>query len=510
MINQLADELLDVIAQEDPLNEFLDGHPGFEDRLPDPSQDAEADLVSRARRIAAAARQLEPSVTRGVVLQQAEALVTRVESRLVEHTMWDYTVSPVAKLFGALAANPGDYLTRLAAIPAYLATSARRHQMGAAAGRLPLAHRAKVAVSRIDAYLADESELRRGPETDAILAKIRPAFVAYRDVLDELPGRPTEKPGLCWLPDGEATYAALARMHTTTGRTPEQLHQTGLDAMARLDEEFAQIGKAPAGQIRERIRTDPAMRYRSEDEVLAIPRAAIARAEQVAPQYFGRMPTRQCTVAPTPAEQAPNQSVASYSPSEAVYYANTYRWEQRDRCIAEANAFHEGVPGHHFQISLAGELTGVPRLRQVAWINAYLEGWGLYAERLADELGLYSGDEARLGMLVLESLRAARLVVDTGLHAFGWTRQQVVDYLRTSTAMNEVEVQQETDRYIEQPGQGLSYLCGRLELDRIRGKAQAALGPEFDLRAFHDVVLGTGPVPMDVLDEVVTTWMGDA
>jgi uncharacterized protein (DUF885 family) len=510
VITRLADELLDVIAQEDPLNEFLDGYQGFEDRLPDPDEAAEAQLASRARDIAAAARRLEPSVTRGVLLQQADALVTRVESRLVEHTMWDFMLSPIAKLFTSLPTVSGDYLARLAAVPEYLAKSAQRHQAGAAAGRLPLTYRAKAAVGRIDAYLANDSELRKGPETDAILARIRPAFVAYRDVLDDLPGRTEEKPGLCWLPDGEATYAALARMHTTTSQTPEQLHQVGLDAMARLDDEFAQIGNAPAEQIRERIRNDPAMRYRSEEEVLAIPRAAIARAEQIAPRYFSRMPARQCTVEPTPPEIAPNQSVASYSTSEAAYHANTYRWEQRDRCIAEANAFHEGVPGHHFQISLAKEMTGVPRLRQVAWINAYLEGWGLYAERLADELGLYSSDEARLGMLVLESLRAARLVVDTGLHAFGWTRQQVVDYLRTSTAMNEVEVQQETDRYIELPGQGLSYLCGRLELDRIRAKAQAGLGPGFELRAFHDVVLGTGPVPMDVLDDVVTDWMGDA
>jgi Bacterial protein of unknown function (DUF885) len=505
VINRLADELLDVIAEEDPLNEFLDDYPGFEDRLPDPA--GEAGLADRARRIAEQARDCESGVTRGVVLQQAEALVTRVESRLVEHTMWDFMVSPIAKLFGALPSSTGDYPARLAAIPDYLVKSARRHLEGAEAGRLPVAYRAKAAVGRIDAYLADENELRRGPETEPILERIRPAFVAYRDTLAGLPGRPEEEPGLCWLPDGEATYVRLARMHTTTSLTPEQLHQAGLDAMARLDEEFAEIGKAPADEVRERVRKD--MRYRSEQEVLAIPRAAIARAEQIAPQYFGRMPVRKCAVEPTPAEVAPNQSVASYSPAEAIYHANTYRWEQRDRCIAEANAFHEGVPGHHFQISLAKELTGVPRLRRVAWINAYLEGWGLYAERLADELGLYSSDEARLGMLVLESVRAARLVVDTGLHAFGWTRQQVVEYLRTRTAMNEVEIQQETDRYIELPGQGLSYLCGRLELDRIRAGAQAALGPRFELRAFHDVVLGTGPVPMDVLDEVVTEWMGN-
>jgi uncharacterized protein (DUF885 family) len=190
-----------------------------------------------------------------------------------------------------------------------------------------------------------------------------------------------------------------------------------------------------------------------------------------------------------------------------VYHANTYRWEQRDRYIAEANAFHEGVPGHHFQITLAKELTGLPRLRRVAWINAYLEGWSLYCEQLADEMGLYSDDLYRLGALSMMSMRAARLVVDTGVHAFGWTRAQVVDYLRANTVMNEVEVQQETDRYIEWPGQALSYLIGKLEMQRIRAKAEAALGPRFDVRAFHDVVLGGGPLPMAVLDDEVTQWM---
>lgn len=491
VIDRLADELLAVIAEEDPVNDFLDDE-DTDVPLPDPAEDAQFRLADRARDIADRASALEPSVTRGVLLQQAEALITRVESRLVEHTMWDFLVSPIAKIFsGRVAGHPA----RLAALPEYLAKSAKRHQSGVAAGRLPVAYRAKAAVGRIDAFLANTAELG----TDD--PEIRRAFVAYRDVLDSLPGRPEEQPGLCWLPDGEATYARLAKMHTTTAYTPEQLHQAGLDAMARLDEEFAQIGKAPAAHIRDRIRNDPSMRYRSEDEVLAIPRAAIARAWEVAPQYFGRLPATPCAVEPTPAERAPGQSVASYSPAKAVYYANTYCWQERDRCIAEANAFHEGVPGHHFQITLAKEMTGVPRLRKVAWINAYLEGWSLYCERLADELGLYSNDEARIGMLVLESVRAARLVVDTGLHAFGWTRAQVVAYLREHTAMNEVEIQQETDRYIELPGQGLSYLCGRLELDRIRASAERR--GDFTLRGFHDLVLSTGPVPMDVLTEVV-------
>jgi uncharacterized protein (DUF885 family) len=192
-----------------------------------------------------------------------------------------------------------------------------------------------------------------------------------------------------------------------------------------------------------------------------------------------------------------------------IYYANTYKAEERDRCIAETNAFHEAVPGHHFQITLAQQLTHLPRLRRAARINAYLEGWALYCERFADEIGLYSDDLARLGMLALESTRTARLVVDTGVHAFGWSRQRVVDYLREFTVMNEVEIQQETDRYIEWPGQALSYMVGRLEIQRMRARAEQTLGPAFDLKAFHDLMLSGGPLPLAVLDEVVTEWTHD-
>ncbi|MET0133992.1 MAG: DUF885 domain-containing protein, partial [Kibdelosporangium sp.] len=168
--------------------------------------------------------------------------------------------------------------------------------------------------------------------------------------------------------------------------------------------------------------------------------------------------------------------------------------------------FHEAVPGHHFQLTIAQELTALPKLRRYAMINSYSEGWGLYCERLADEMGLYSDDIARLGMLAMDSVRAARLVVDTGLHAFGWSRQRTVEYLRDNTVMSEVEVQSETDRYIEMPGQALSYMVGRLELQRLRARAQAGLGASFDIKAFHDLVLGSGPLPMAVLDDVVARW----
>jgi uncharacterized protein (DUF885 family) len=178
---------------------------------------------------------------------------------------------------------------------------------------------------------------------------------------------------------------------------------------------------------------------------------------------------------------------------------------ERSRTLSEVVAFHEATPGHHLQLTIAAE-TDLPNLRKFADIEAYIEGWGLYTERLADEMGLYSSEEQRLGMLGLDAMRAGRLVVDTGLHAFGWSRQQAVDYLRENTVMTEPEICSEVDRYIEAPGQALAYMVGRLEILRLRAEAQAKLGEKFDITAFHDLVLQNGPVPLSTLGDLVTTW----
>src|SRR5690349_2979423 len=188
-----------------------------------------------------------------------------------------------------------------------------------------------------------------------------------------------------------------------------------------------------------------------------------------------------------------------------VYWVNPLGVTERSRTQSETTAFHEGVPGHHYQTTLAAD-TELPNIRKFAFIDAYLEGWGLYTERLADEMGLYSSDEARLGMLGLDAMRAGRLVVDTGLHAFGWSRQKAVDYLRENTVMPEPEINSEIDRYIEAPGQALAYMVGRLEILRLRAEARAAMGSKFDIRAFHDLVLENGAVPLSTLGNLVTAW----
>lgn len=535
-VRKLADEMLDVLIEHDPLNELLQGFPRGAGRLGDPAESADDHVRQRAQRIAKEARALEASgddaVTRGVILAAAEGVLARVDSRLVEHTVHDMVVSPLGKLLELLpqlhpanAEQEPDVLGRIGAVPDFLAAVAERHRAGVAAGRAPVARHVREAIRHLDEYLAapQDDPFARIPmsathERDRLLTEhVRPAFSAYRKVLAELEphARPDDRPGLCFLPGGEATYAALVRMHTTTERTPEELHQTGLEALARLDEEYAELGArvfgvSDAAEVRRRMRTDPALRWSSREEMIEAAKAAVGRAEAAAQQWFRRRPQRRCQVKPTPPEQESTAPGAYYNPASldgsrpGVYFVNTYQAEERPRCLVEAVAFHESVPGHHFQVSLAQELTDVPELRKVADFNAFIEGWGLYAERLADELGLYSDDLARLGMLANDSTRAARLVVDTGLHAFGWSRQQVVDFLRERTAMPEVEVQTETDRYIEAPGQALSYLVGRLELERLRARAEQH--PDFDLRAFHDLVLGGGALPLRMLDEVVASW----
>jgi uncharacterized protein (DUF885 family) len=536
-VEKLADEVLELIVEEDPLGETVQGYPGADRRLSDLDEAAEADLRDRALKLASAARDLETEdwVTRAVAIDQAEAIAARIDARLVEHTVADMLISPITRLLALLplvrpatAEQEENYFTRLRTIPEYLAKAAARLRGGVAAGRVPVEARTRFAVSHLDNYLAQPADdpLRRVPVTDTaerdrlIDELVRPAFATYRQVVaDEIAphGRPQEKPGLCWLPDGEATYASLARVHTTTDRTAEDLHQTGLDLIEKLAEEYVELGSRVFGvrtvaEVHERLRTDPAMRWTSAEELLAGARAAMDRAEAAAPQWFGILPSQRCQLQATPQSEEQNAAGAYYYPAAldgskpGIYFANTYRATERDRYISEATAFHEAVPGHHFQMTIAQELTGLPRLRGSAMINSYIEGWGLYCERLADEMGLYSDDLARLGMLAADSVRAARLVVDTGLHAFGWSRDRTVGYLRTNTVMSEVEIQSETDRYIEMPAQALSYMVGRLEIQRLRARAAGELGEAFDIKQFHDLVLGSGPLPLAVLDDVVANW----
>ena len=551
-VDDLAEELLDALFDAYPTVATLFGFAGPRDRLlPDFRETGEQAMGERIAAIAARAASVDPETltpeqraTRSVIISQAEDIRTRWTTRLAEYTICDSFTAPAAELLFMLpmvTISTGEqadaYVDRLGMIPSALDALADRHRAGVAAGRVPVRHLVEAAVAHLDRYLAsaDDPLSKPTPADDAgidvtayaerrdavIRDTVRPAFAAYRDVLrDEIAshGRDRDHPGLCWLPGGDDMYAQLIAMHTTTRRSADELHQTGLDMIARLADEYREIGARVFGtsalpEIFGRLRTDHALRWRDGDELLDAARAAIRRAETAAPQWFGRLPSQNCEVRPVPADEAPGAASAYYvQPSmdgtrPGIYFANMYEAEERDRHACESTAFHEAVPGHHFQLTIAQELTDLPMLRRLAPFTAYSEGWGLYSERLAVEMGLYSDDIALLGMLSADSMRAARLVVDTGLHAKGWSRAQAVQYMLDQTPMMPVEIESETDRYIADPGQALAYMVGRLEIQRIRADAEAALGRDFDIRGFHDAVLGSGALPLSVLAEVVERWV---
>jgi uncharacterized protein (DUF885 family) len=543
-MKDLADELMAVYFDAHPLAATINGIRDREDGLTDYSEAGEEAFAATVAGIADRARAVDPAtlgaddrITRSVLLAEAEQMQARIAARGVEYAITDTWTAHGTDLLINIPmigltepAHADGYLARLGAIPRALEQIADRHRGGIAAGRLPVRRLVEATVAFFDRYLGNRAgdplcrpvfsadfDRARDRVIDDV---VRPAIARYREVLatEVLPhGRPADRPGLCYLPGGDEIYASLVKLHTTTERTPEELHETGLEQVARLAEEYRTIGSrvfgtSDLGEIFQRLRTDPALRWTSGEELLASARTAISRAEAVAPQWFGKLPSQGCVVAPVPADEAPGAVGAYYlqpaldGSRPGTYYANTYRAEERNRYTSEATAFHEGVPGHHFQITIALELTELPLLRRMADFNAYIEGWGLYSERLADEMGLYSNDVTRLGMLAADSMRACRLVVDTGLHAKGWSHQQVVDYMAANSVMPMVEIVQETDRYIADPGQALAYMVGRLEIQRIRAAAEQTAGDRFDIREFHDTVLGAGPLPLTVLEDVVRNW----
>jgi uncharacterized protein (DUF885 family) len=261
-----------------------------------------------------------------------------------------------------------------------------------------------------------------------------------------------------------------------------------------------------------RLRHARALRHPPPADIAADAKGALARAEQAVPAWFGTTHRAACEVHPMSEVEAPTGVLGYYQPSSSAlgrpgrHWINTYAPETRTRYEYETLAFHESVPGHHLQFSLADELAALPAFRRNGYVTAFSEGWALYTERLCDEMGLYSSDLARFGMLSFDSWRACRLVVDTGIHAFGWTRRQGIEFMLANSALTLENISNEVDRYIAWPGQALAYMTGRLEIDRLRRLAQEQLGSRFDIRAFHDVVLGGGSLPLTVLDEIVTRW----
>lgn len=355
----------------------------------------------------------------------------------------------------------------------------------------------------------------------ALADSVRPAIERYRRLVQAeiVPAsRPPEKAGMVNLPGGLDCYRAMVRVETSLDKTPEELHRIGLAEVARFRSDLAALGARSLGtsdvaEIQRRLRGDPAMHFATAEAIEARARETLARAKAAIPSWFGVLPKADCAVRVMGMHEAPQSTIAYYRNAAkdgsrpGYYMINTYAPETRPRYEAEALAFHESIPGHHLQIAIAMELEGLPEFRKYQGTTAFVEGWALYAERLADEMGLYSSDTDRIGMLSYDAWRSCRLVVDTGLHAMGWTRQQAIDYMRDNSVLAENNIENEVDRYLTWPAQALAYKCGQLEIFALRDEAKQRLGARFDIKAFHDAVLKNGAVTLPVLHQQIEAWI---
>ena len=356
---------------------------------------------------------------------------------------------------------------------------------------------------------------------DAVETAVRPAFARLQAFLaDELGpvARTAAAPGMGHVEGGPAAYRDLIRFHTSLDLEPEALHRTGLDEIARIDGELEALagrvlGTRSRAEAIGRLRADESLGYGTREEVLAAAVGALARAQAATPAFFGRLPRAACEVVPMGTHEEEHGTIAYYrgpapdGSRPGQFYLNLSAPRTRRRYEAEALAYHEAVPGHHLQIAIGQELEGIPEFRRHLGPTAFFEGWGLYTERLADEMGLYAGDLDRIGVLSFDAWRAARLVVDTGMHALGWSRDAAIDFMSEHTALAANNIANEVDRYIVLPGQALAYKTGQLELLRLRAAARERLGSVFDIRGFHDAVLGEGAMPLSQLQARIDTWI---
>ncbi|MEW6322117.1 MAG: DUF885 domain-containing protein [Acidobacteriota bacterium] len=440
----------------------------------------------------------------------------------------------------ATADDYRKYLARLAAIPRYVdghialmreglskgVTIPRAALAGIETSIEPLAagpaerHALWEPFTRMPASLdaaarADLEARARATLTDQVV----PAYGRFLEFITKeyLPGA-RETLAASDLPRGADYYAFLVRRFTTLDLTADEVHQIGLEQVAALEAEMDQAMRATGfkgsfAEFLRFLRTDPRFYPKTADELLSRASFIAKRMDGKLPSLFGRLPRQPYGVEPVPAYLAPKYTAGRYSGNPPTgtepgyYWVNTYALDTRPLYNLEALTLHEAVPGHHLQIALSYEIENIPPFRRWSYISAFGEGWGLYAEWLGLEAGFYTDPYSNVGRLTYSMWRAARLVVDTGLHAKGWTRQQAIDYLASQTALSVHECTTEVDRYISWPGQALSYKMGELKIRELRARAEETLGPRFDVRRFHDVVLGHGAVPLPVLEQIVDAYL---
>jgi uncharacterized protein (DUF885 family) len=374
-------------------------------------------------------------------------------------------------------------------------------------------------VQKFPASISATQQARIKEELFAVISgQVIPTYVRFGKFLKSqyIPNGRND-PGIWALPDGEAYYRFLVKQSTTTDLTPAQIHQIGIDQVKQDEEQLLAIadklGFADIKALQTAAANNPKLFPASKEQLLNAYRGYIDQMRPKLPQLFGRLPKAPLVVMPVPSYIEKDQSAAYYYPGApdgsrpGTVYVNTYKSETRSLDDAESRAYHEGLPGHHLQISIQQELTGLPEFRKYTSYIAYDEGWGLYAEQLGKDVGFYHDPYSDFGRLEDDIMRAVRLVVDTGVHSQHWTRQQMVDYFHEHSGVGETDVQAEVDRYIAWPAQALGYKVGQLKLLELKAKAQQAMGERFDLRAFHDQVLDSGALPLDLLAQRIDSWI---
>ncbi len=548
-LDSLSRDYWQTLSRANPTVATVRGVHDYDDQLAGFDDGWLAEITSAFRSILDGAKSLDESslgvqdrITRSLLIHEIESGLYNLANPFLRAPV-DPFLGPHVRLISDTRQNTvteraqaDALLERYTKVPAYLSGAMSTHRANAESGLTPASASVKRVLSQLDGYLASsleddpflvldvpgDGDTWRDRARDLVIGTIRPALERYRaDMVAHVApaARPDEKCGLVWIEGGEEIYQRLIRKYLQTAGVPEEIHDIGQHWATEVNAaEWVEIGQEALGasdreSVFERLHSDPDLRFTSEDEMLQHAREALDRAWAEVDSWFARRPDTPCDVVAVPSTVAPAMPPAYYSAPPVdgsrpgTYFLNTYRPSERDRFEYESIHFHEGIPGHHFDRSLASELEGIPTFRRYAMSYAHTEGWGLYSERLADEMGLYSSPIDRLGMVSADAWRAGRLVTDTGIHALGWSRQQAIDFLREWTPIGLLTVEQEIDRYIGMPGQALSYKMGQLEIFRLRDHARRKLGERFDIRGFHDTMLVNGGMPLPMLEVAVQEWL---
>jgi uncharacterized protein (DUF885 family) len=549
----IAEDFWEARLETSPLFASFLGDHRYDDRADDISTEAAQrlrarwqELRDRTAEVAEGELDETDRVSRELLVHDLDDAIVDIDLRVIELAS-DQMRGAHADLLviaGQLQAPEPEHarmaVARIPALARFLGQAAQRYREGLAAGRTPAQINISRSLNQVTNYLAsplesdpfvtiagpadwDGTDAWRAELTTAVREHLRPAFERYRAVFQNelLPAaRPDDRPGLCHLGDGPELYQALINHYTGLPFTPEELHQIGMEeATVKIRSEFAEVGERVFGtsdvaQVFNRLLQDETLRYTTADELLAHSRSCLAAASAAMGDWFGILPKAACELEPVPDYLAADVPPAYYTPPApdgsrpGRYFVNLHEPTERGRYSTASIAFHEAIPGHHLQLAIATERTDLPAFRRLSWGHtAFVEGWALYTERLADEMGLYADDMDRLGMLSSDVWRACRLVVDTGLHAMGWSRQQAIDFMVEHMPVDVDTITVEVDRYIGMPAQALAYKVGQREILQLREQARSALGERFDIKEFHDVVLGAATVSLPVLRTRVARFL---